>query len=232
MERPGSGPNSGLRMAIGIEDRVRISPSTWPSKADVPPGDLRQYAPTGLGLAAPMVVRPWDNLEDVLGRGDAYGATRRTGDPILDAPTNDATGGVVYFDSNVEPQQLSAVLSLLEVRDALTTYAVYAMESTDPPKDRYLAQIRIVDFGGMNLFGAIPDPGDVLWQQPIDVGALIAAFIAAQKSIWGDGMSAALAGTLNGDGDWAREKLAFGFMVENAYNGVYRLWSRPWLVTK
>ena len=106
------------------------------------------------------------------------------------------------------------------------------MEATDQPKDRYLAQIRIVDFGGMRLFGAVPDPGDVLWQQPIDVAALIAAFIAAQKNIWGDGMSATLAGTLNGDGDWAREKLAFGFMVENAYNGVYRLWSRPWLVTK
>ena len=219
-------------MAIGIEDRVRISPSTWPSKADMPPGDLRQYAPTGLGLAAPLVVRPWDNLEDVLGRGDAYGVTQRTGDPILDAPINDATGGVIYFDSSIEPQRLSTVLSLLDVRSAVTGYAVYAAESADSAKDRYLAQIRIVDFRAMNLFGAVPDPGDAPWQQPIDIAGLIAAFIAAQKSIWGDGMSSALAGTLNGDGDWAREKLAFGFMVENAYNGVYRLWSRPWLVTK
>jgi hypothetical protein len=219
-------------MAIGIEDRVKISPASWPSKANTPPGDLRQYAPAGLGLSAPLVMRPWDTLEETLGRGNAYGSTGRTGDPIRDAPVNDATGGVIYFDGNVERPQLAAVLSLLEVRDALTGYAVFAAESTDPPNDRYLAQIRIVDFGAMHLFGAVPDVDDRPWEQPLDVGSLIEAFIAAQLQRWGDGMSAALAGTLNGDGDWAQEKLAFGFMVENAYNGIYRLWSRPWLVTK
>jgi hypothetical protein len=26
--------------------------------------------------------------------------------------------------------------------------------------------------------------------------------------------------------------VAFGFMVENEYQGVYRIWSRAWLVTK
>jgi hypothetical protein len=45
-------------------------------------------------------------------------------------------------------------------------------------------------------------------------------------------MSSELRGTLHGDGDWAKEKLAFGFMIENGSNGVYRVWSRPWLVTK
>jgi len=39
-------------MAIGIEDRVKISPATWPAKAAVPPGDLTRNAPVGLGLAA------------------------------------------------------------------------------------------------------------------------------------------------------------------------------------
>jgi hypothetical protein len=33
-----------------------------------------------------------------------------------------------------------------------------------------------------------------------------------------------------GDGERAKESLAFGFMVENAYYGVYRIWSRAWLV--
>jgi hypothetical protein len=168
----------------------------------------------------------------VLGRGNAYASARRSGDPILDAPVNDATGGVIYFDGDVDSRQLASVRSLLEVRDRLTGYAVFGAESTNPPKDRYLSQIRIVDFGAMNLFGAVPDADDRPWEQPIDVATLIDAFVAAQRQIWGEGMSTALSGTLNGDGEWAREKLAFGFMVENAYNGVYRLWSRPWLVTK
>ena len=35
-----------------------------------------------------------------------------------------------------------------------------------------------------------------------------------------------------GDGDWAKEELAFGCMVENVDLGIYRIWSRAWLVTK
>jgi hypothetical protein len=31
---------------------------------------------------------------------------------------------------------------------------------------------------------------------------------------------------------WAKETLGFGLMVENAYQGVYRVWSRPWLMAK
>jgi hypothetical protein len=45
-------------------------------------------------------------------------------------------------------------------------------------------------------------------------------------------MSAELSGTFGGDGDWAQESLCFGFMIENAYHGVYRMWSRAWLITK
>lgn len=35
-----------------------------------------------------------------------------------------------------------------------------------------------------------------------------------------------------GDGEWARESLAFGFLVENQYHSIYRIWTRAWLVTK
>jgi hypothetical protein len=219
-------------MAIGIEDRVRISAPDWPARAALAPGDLSAYAPIGLGMASPMVLRPWDDLGDLTARGDFYGASARTGDPLRDAPVNDAAGGVVYFDGDAEPARIAALLALLEVQTNVTRYALYAAESADPPKDRYLAQIRIVDFGAMNLFGALPDPGDAPWDQGLSVGGLIEAFIDAQRQRWGPGMSSELSGTLGGDGDWAKEKLAFGFMVENGSNGVYRLWSRPWLVTK
>ncbi|MEI9999893.1 MAG: hypothetical protein WDO13_12425 [Verrucomicrobiota bacterium] len=45
-------------------------------------------------------------------------------------------------------------------------------------------------------------------------------------------MSSQLRGTFGGDGDWAKESLCFGLLVENNDLGVYRLWSRAWLVTK
>ena len=60
------------------------------------------------------------------------------------------------------------------------------------------------------------------------VGALHGALNAGN----GYTFSGKLRGTLGGDGDWAKESLAFGFFVENTYWSVYRLWSRPWLVTK
>jgi hypothetical protein len=219
-------------VAIGIEDRVVISPASWPSRAAVAPGDLSQYAPIGLGMAAPMIVRPWDNLADSTGRSSVYGASARTGDPFRDAPVNDAAGGTVYFDSGSDAAQRIAMLDLLDVRRYENAYALYAAESADPPRDRYLAQLRIVAFDAMPMFGAIPDPGDEPYEQPLTVGELIDAFIEAQETRWGRGMSSELRGTLNGDGDWAKERLAFGFMIENGSNGVYRLWSRPWLVTK
>jgi hypothetical protein len=41
-----------------------------------------------------------------------------------------------------------------------------------------------------------------------------------------------LYGAMGGDGDWAKEELCFGFMMENEYHGVCRIWTRAWLVTK
>jgi hypothetical protein len=219
-------------MAIGIEDLVNVSPASWPAYATVAPGDLTKYAPIGLGLRAPAVMQPWDDLNAVVARGSFYGSAERTGDPFEDAPVNDAAGGCVYFDSGTDPAGLAALLTILDVQSGSTAYAVYAAESANPPRDRYLAQIRIINFDAMDLFGARPDPGDVFTPQPLDVGQLINAFIDAQQNRWGRGMSSELRGTLDGDGDWAKEKLAFGFLIENGSNGVYRLWSRPWLVTK
>lgn len=32
--------------------------------------------------------------------------------------------------------------------------------------------------------------------------------------------------------NFEQEALGFGFMIENAYYGIYRFWSRAWLCTK
>jgi hypothetical protein len=54
---------------------------------------------------------------------------------------------------------------------------------------------------------------------PIE-GAII---IDEQEERYGQGMSGELSGTFGGDGDWAREALCFGLLIENADLGVYRL---------
>ena len=107
-------------MAIGIEDRVVISPASWPSRATIAPGDLSKYAPIGLGLAGPMVVQPWGRPRGAPCRaGTFYGTADRSGDPFHDAPVNDAAGGLVYFDSGSDSQQLASMFTLLDVRDAV-----------------------------------------------------------------------------------------------------------------
>lgn len=41
-----------------------------------------------------------------------------------------------------------------------------------------------------------------------------------------------LHGVIGGDGDYEREQLAFGMLVENREEGIYRIWSRVYLCTK
>jgi hypothetical protein len=62
----------------------------------------------------------------------------------------------------------------------------------------------------------------------------VARFVGEQRRKWkepddGD-FPRSLDGRFNGDG--AREALCFGLMVENPPCGVYRVWSRAWLVSK
>ena len=69
--------------------------------------------------------------------------------------------------------------------------------------------------------------------QPASIGTYIQQFFSEQDAKWNSRSSDySLRGTAGGDGDWAKERLAFGFMVENEYWGVYRRWSRAWLITK
>lgn len=106
---------------------------------------------------------------------------------------------------------------------------VIARQSEDPRRDRYLDQVRIASRHGL---GQLFEPGSELGalpKQPIPVEEYLRQFIAEQQAKWTSGR---LRGTAGGDGDWAKERLAFGFMVENAYWEIYRMWSRPWLITK
>lgn len=222
-------------MPTEIDKVATIAPAVWPGDPlAVQPGDLSQFTPLGLGLGAPLVMRPWDTLEHLADRGGYYGLERRTGHPLLDAPLTGSSGGVIYFDGSPDKADLDATLRLLTVHGETTEYAVFLGESQNPRQDRFLTQIRIVcPFALGALFGAkASDETIPLIKQPLSIGELIWKFIEDQQREYGTGYGFELEGLFGGDGDWARETLAFGFLVENEYQGVYRLWSRAWLVTK
>lgn len=222
-------------MATRIAEYVTVSPCTWPEKKlERRPGDLAEWMPDGLGLAPPMIVRPWDNLDSVLSRGNFYGLQHREGDPIYDGPRTGGGGGTLYFDGCASQADLMPALRLMEVRTSERRFAVFLEETLQPERENYLVQLRIVSRFALRIgFEAISDiEFESFPEQPMDLGELIQRFIADQREIYeGEGASD-LDGAMGGDGDWARESLAFGFAVENGYQGVYRLWSRAWLVTK
>lgn len=216
-----------------INQALSIAPSLWPGPPlDVQPGDLTRFVPAGLGLDAPPVIRPWDRLEDVARRPDYYGFNAPSSHPFLNAPVNDSAGGVIYFDGRPPRGQLDAALSLLEVRTDTSEYAAFWAASSNPLDERYLEQLRLISPPALvNLFAVQPHEGtEPLVKQKLTVGEALWRFIEIQQQkynrLW------ALDGVMGGDGDWAKESLAFGFVVENAYHGVYRIWSRAWLVTK
>jgi hypothetical protein len=203
-------------------ESVAILDNDWPQRAlPVMPGDLSQWLP---GITA---------LQSEIEAGDCGTEVPGSG-PILAAPSRVPGGGVLFFDDPRALGALHGALELMGVYLATKAYAVFWAVTLDTIDDRYLQQVRIVTHGALaRLFKARAE-AESLPEQPVSIGTYIDAFIAEQQAKWNDGSaySCWLDGMLGGDADSAREKLGFGFAVESAYAGVYRLWSRPWLCTK
>lgn len=207
-----------------------ILPAGWPGR-DLPvmPGDFTKYVPQGLGLGAPLVIHPWDDLEKALSRPSFYGLDPPESDPVRAAPSNLAAGGVIYFDDHVEDDGVRALLRAMEVHDLERDFAAFKVDAGNTGTERFLTQLRIIAKPALaHFFGATEEAG-LLAPQAITIEEAVLGFLRQERDRWD---AHALSGTLGGDGDWAKESLAFGFLVENGYWGVYRVWSRPWLVTK
>ena len=207
--------------------RITILDGDWPGRElPVMPGDLTRLLPQGLGLGVPIMVTPF-------GIGPSpgyYGLDAPSRDPFHGAPTQEPCGGLLYFDDCVEVERLRAALDVIGVHTVRKDYVVFGARAEDPVADRYLNQVRILSKSALAHFFETGKDVSELSDQPITLGAYIETFIAEERSRWNRGSD--LTGTLGGDGDWAKEQLAFGFLVENTPWAVYRLWSRPWLVTK
>ena len=207
-----------IRLVSNLGDKICISPPIWPDhKLNIQPGDLTKFAPYGNGV---------------------YGYQNQFGEnPIKSAPSQEPSGGVVYFGNSIARADFEALLRLLEVKTDYKDYALFVAESEQPGKDGYLVQMRIVTkFGLRFMFGALTNAEyDKFPEQQLSLTDTLCEFLERETKRWGtsfmdDGRG--LQGLFGGDGDFAREELAFGFMMENEYHGVYRIWSRAWLVTK
>lgn len=220
-------------MPHGLEPFAKIAPAVWPgAELAAQPGDLSLFAPMGNGLGAPPVMMPWDDLGSVMSRGAYYGFHPHTGHPFTDAPITESGGGMIYFDDRCRQADIEAMYRLMEVYGKVTDYAAFVQESNDP-QDRYLTQLRIVSGGALSYLFQVPDTPEskALREQPLSVGELLWKFIEWHVQECDAGRYS-VDGTLGGDGDWAKESLCFGFMVENQYHAIYRIWTRAWLVTK
>ena len=213
------------RIVFDMGGKIRISPPIYSdNKIDVEPGDLSKFAPMG---------------------NSCYGyQTRNDSNPFLGAPEQDACGGIVYFDNSITKADFEALMRIMEVQSAHVSnpgkdFALFGAESEQPGKDGYLTQIRVVPkFGLRYLFGAIKDETEYnnFVEQQMTVVETLWLFIESERKRWGTSFTQdkekGLRGLFGGDGDFAREELSFGFMLENNYYNICRIWSRAWLVTK
>lgn len=220
-------------MPHALEEHIKFAPEVWPgAELQYQPGDLNLFAPMGNGVFAPLIMMPWDDLQSVTSRAGYYSFHPHNGHPFTGAPITEAEGGTIYFDKRCRQEDVHAMLRLMGVAGHSTDYAAFLQEAKGP-EDRYHTQMRIVGSMGLQyMFGIADDSeGQELRQQSLTIGEAIWKFIEHFVTE-NQARRYSLEGTLGGDGDWAFEALAFGFMVENRYHGVYRIWTRAWLVTK
>ena len=207
----------GTKIIFELGGKVRISPPLWPNaKVSMQPGDLTKFLPSGNGV---------------------YGyQNKKTFNPLKSAPPQEATGGHLYFGNEISKEDFYALLRITEVKPNHKDYAVFIEESKNPEVDGFLLQMRIVPrFALRFMFGVIEEQEyESFPEQELTVGDLLYSFIESERAYWGTSFSNSpkLEGKFGGDGDFMREELSFGFIVENNYYDVCRIWSRAWLVTK
>jgi hypothetical protein len=198
-----------LPAEVLLRPLARIAPAVWPGRfLPLQPGDLTQF---------------FTNR----GGGEDF-------HPFRGAPAGEPAGGIVYLPAELAREDFFTLLRLLGVDGGRTDYAVFAAASTEPQRDRYLVQVRAISPWMLDTWFGVrakdADPSLLLQDRPL--AEMLWAFIGHQQAVWGTFFAdpRAPAGALGGDHGSAKEELAFGFMVEGP--GIYRIWSRAWLVDK
>jgi len=208
-------------MTQPIEQLIDIYSPFWPGRSlSVPPGDLRLFAPSGVA-----------DLQLQAGRAathDSHGA--RLADPLRAAPLTEPAGGTVYIQGQPAPADLVGLMRLLRVDAAALDYAAFLGRAADPLEERYLTQLRLIRVPALvGIYQALsPDETRQFPDQRLTIGELVSAFVVDERQRWSTRPAQPPA---DDPGEPRVEQaLAFGFMVENAHYGVYRIWSRVWLL--
>lgn len=163
-------------------------------------------------------------------------------DPIAAAPITDpAGGGIVHFGS-IDRASFDGLVDLLAIGrgfdGGVAVFISTVLGAARQRERRYLAQLRAVsgsamerDFGAKGLWEGMGQP-QALLRQGLNLEELLWNFVLHQQAYWGTSFAdgRAPAGALGGDGEDAREQLAFGLMAEQ--DGICRIWSRAWLVNR
>jgi hypothetical protein len=217
-----------------FKNRINIYPQDWPDKPlDVKPGDLNKFALKGVGPCCGLTLMPWQDADSIPKRLNYYSYDKPTSHPFAAAPMTEDAGGVVYFSAGVDQPAFDNMLKIMLGSMGWwgKHYAVFIQKSQSPQEEYYLTQLRIVSrFALRFMYNAVNEEEyDSFPQQECSLNECLWSFIEDQRKIWN---YQNLDGMMGGDGDMAYEKLAFGFMVENNSDGVYRIWSRAWLITK
>lgn len=219
-------------MTNSIADWVRISPAVLSSRTvPVQPGDLGRFAPMGRGRIGP-VPPDLDDFGPALGNPDLFSLTAHHSHPVLNSPITEPTGGTLYLDGEPAAADLASALRLLGVPTDATDYAAFVLSASKPAEERYMTQLRIVRRVALSaLYDALSETELRSFpRQPLTVGGLMGKFIETEQQIWGTGISPKLEELFSTPKQRFRAALSFGLMIENAFYGVYRLWSRAWLL--
>jgi hypothetical protein len=208
-------------MTQPIEQLIDIYSPLWPGRIlAVQPGDLQLFAPSGvvdLDLRA-------GRLPGREGRGN------RPADPVRAAPLTEPAGGAVYIQGQPAPADVAGLMRLLRVDAAAADYAAFVVRAADPLEERYLTQLRLIRVPALAaIYQALsPDEIRLFPDQRLTIGELVPAFIADEQQRWS--ARPLQPSPVDPAEPRVMQALAFGFMVENAHYGVYRIWSRVWLL--
>lgn len=210
-------PTASTKNVFDWGDKIHVSPPIWSNqKLDIQPGDLSKFVPYGNGI-------------------DGY-QNREGNNPFTNAPLYEIYGGVIYFGNSMIKPDFETFIRIMEVWQK-NDFAVFTAESSQPRKDGYLTQMRIVSkFGLRFMFHALTETEyENFPEQELTIVETLWSFIKHEQKRWGTSFKQdsikGLRGLFGGDGNCAREELAFGFMVENSHHRICRIWSRAWLVT-
>src|SRR6202008_1086181 len=208
-------------MTQPIEQLIDIYSPLWPARIlVVQPGALQLFAPAGFAA----LVLGAGRLPGREGRGNRPAA------PVRAAPLTEPAGGAVYIQGQPAPADVAGLMRLLRVDAAAADYAAFVAHAADPLEERYLTQLRLIRAPALvGIYQALsPDETRLFPDQRLTIGELVPAFIADEQQRWS--ARPPQPSTIEPEEPQGEQALAFGFLVENAHYGVYRLWSRVWLL--